>query len=92
VFRFFDMASGTHFYTASADERDAVLSTRPELHLEGISFYVHSTEAADEIPVWRFFDTSSGTHLYSSSPSERASILADRPDLRDEGVAFYVPQ
>ena len=39
VFRFFDKTNGTHFYTAEAGERAAILSTRPEMTPEGIAFY-----------------------------------------------------
>ncbi len=39
VYRFFDSSNGTHFYTDSATERASVLSTRPDMVAEGISFY-----------------------------------------------------
>ncbi len=39
VFRFFDQANGTHFYTADAGERASILATRPDLTSEGIAFY-----------------------------------------------------
>lgn len=40
VFRFFDKVDGTHFYTASVHERDALATTRSsEMAYEGIAFY-----------------------------------------------------
>ena len=39
VYRFFDQTSGAHFFTASADERATILSTRPDMTAEGIAFY-----------------------------------------------------
>ncbi|MDP9096890.1 MAG: hypothetical protein M3N26_10135, partial [Pseudomonadota bacterium] len=39
VFRFFDTVHGTHFYTDSAAERAAIITTRADLVAEGIGFY-----------------------------------------------------
>ena len=36
VFRFFDTRNGTHFYTASASERDQTAQTRTDLTYEGV--------------------------------------------------------
>ena len=92
VFRFFDMTDGTHFYTASTSERDA-LQAAPSSNMtfEGTAFYEDATPQAGDTAVYRFFDTAHGTHLFSSSASEKANILATRPDLVSEGIAFYAP-
>ena len=91
VFRFFDVNTGTHFYSASTTERDSILAARPDLRFEGTAFYEHATAQAGDAPVYRFFDLSDGTHFYTASASERATILSTRADLRDEGVGFYAP-
>ncbi len=91
VYRFFDTANGTHFYSASASERDAVIATRPDLVFEGVGFYEHTTQQPGDTPVYRFFETGDGTHFYTSSAGERATILATRSDFRDEGIGFYAP-
>lgn len=39
VYRFYDTASGTHFFTASETERDVVSATLTNFHYEGIAFY-----------------------------------------------------
>lgn len=91
VFRFFDTGDGTHFYTISTGERDALLATRPDLTFEGTAFYEHGQSQAGDSAVFRFFSANDGTHFYTASASERATILATRSDLRDEGVAFYAP-
>ena len=92
MFRFFDMTDGTHFYTASTSERDA-LQAAPSSNMtfEGTAFYEDATPQAGDTAVYRFFDTAHGTHLFSSSASEKANILATRPDLVSEGIAFYAP-
>ncbi|MGI4793486.1 MAG: hypothetical protein ACRYG8_05245 [Janthinobacterium lividum] len=92
VFRFFDRVDGTHFYTASAHERDALVTTRSsEMAYEGIAFYEDEAPQAGDTAVFRFFDTVHGTHLFTQNASEKASILATRPDLVSEGIAFYAP-
>lgn len=91
VYRFFDSVHGTHFYTASSNERDTVVSSRADLAYEGVGFYEHVTPQSGDSAVYRFFDTGSGAHFLTSAAAERATILATRPDYIDEGVAFYAP-
>jgi hypothetical protein len=91
VYRFFDKVYGTHFFTASASERDAVRATRPDLTFEGTGFNEHTAQQPGDVPVYRFFDTQFGTHFYTADAGERATILATRSDLRDEGIGFYAP-
>src|SRR5206468_4250709 len=42
VYRFFDTHDGGHFFTVSADERDQVLATRPDMKFEGVGYYQFS--------------------------------------------------
>lgn len=92
VFRFFGLTDGTHFYTASTAERDALVTTQSSaMKFEGVAFYEDATPQAGDTAVYRFFDTNHGTHLFTQSASEKASILSTRPDLVSEGIAFYAP-
>lgn len=91
VYRFFDKSYGTHFFTASASERDTVIATRPDLAYEGNGFIEHTAQQTGDTAVYRFFDTRLGTHFYTADASERATIVATRSDLVDEGVGFYAP-
>jgi len=43
VYRFLELDSGGHFYTASAAERDAIVASRPNLRFEGTAFYAPTT-------------------------------------------------
>ena len=93
VFRFFDTVYGTHFFTASAAERDTVIATRSDLQYESSSiFYEHATEQPGDTPVYRFFDNVRGTHFYTDDAAERANIMASRTDLVAEGIGFYEPK
>ncbi len=91
VFRFFDTTYGTHFFTASTSERDAVIASRPDLLYEGTGFIEHVAQQPGDTAVYRFFDTKYGTHFYTADVNERATIVATRPDLVDEGTGFYAP-
>jgi T5SS/PEP-CTERM-associated repeat protein len=91
VYRFFDSTYGTHFFTASASERDTVIQTRSDLLYEGTGFLEHTQQQAGDIAVYRFFDTHFGTHFYTADAGERATVAATRPDLIDEGIGFYAP-
>ena len=44
MYRFFDTAYGTHFFTASAAEKDQITATRPDLVLEGAEFLEHTAQ------------------------------------------------
>ena len=92
VFRFFNQATGTHLFTASADERDTILGTRADLIFEpGSTLFEHARPHAGDVPVYRFFDQTNGAHFLTADAGERATIAATRPDLVAEGVAFYAP-
>jgi hypothetical protein len=61
VFRFFNKNTGSHFYTASAVERDKVIATYAAFVYEGVAFYVYPASTATVAPVvvrssdaWRF--------------------------------------
>jgi hypothetical protein len=92
VYRFFDIADGTHFLTANEAEKNALLATRPDLVFEPSStIWEDATQQPGDVPVFRFFDTATGTHFYTASAAERASILTTRSDFTAEGIAFYAP-
>lgn len=45
IHRFFNRATGTHFYTADEAERQNVIATLPTFNYEGIGYYIRSNEA-----------------------------------------------
>ena len=40
LYRFYNTENGTHFYTTSEAERDAVIENLPNFNYEGIAYYV----------------------------------------------------
>jgi hypothetical protein len=81
VYRLFDPAQNTHFYTSSSSEADVILTHG--FVFEGLAFYnaPNSTN-----PVFRLFDPVRNTHFYTASPSEVAAI--QRYGFKYEGVAW----
>lgn len=72
VYRFLSNKTGDHFYTASEDERIAVLNT-PEWGYgpEGIAFYSYPSQITGSAPVYRFSNPTTGDHFYTASESEK---------------------
>jgi hypothetical protein len=89
VFRFFNTVSGTHFYTISEGEKDAILQTLPFMRYEGPAFFAYASQQSGTSPVFRFFNTVSGSHFYTISEGEKDAILQTLPQLRYEGPAYY---
>ncbi len=91
VYRFFDTGNGTQFLTANVAERNAVISTRPDLTYEGLGLGAIAPAAndPDAVPIYRFFDTRNGSHFFTASASEENQIVATRHDLALEQTSFY---
>lgn len=89
VFRFFNTASGTHFYTASVEERDRIVATLPVLRYEGPAFHASGSSATALSPVYRFYNGRTGVHFYTISEDERNHIIANLPQYVFEGVAYH---
>lgn len=89
VYRFFDKTDGTHFFTASASERDNIISSRQDMVEETNGFGAVSASTPNAVAVYRFFDTVHGTHFFTSSASERDTVQATRSDLTYEPSATF---
>ncbi|MGY3408349.1 hypothetical protein ACVWZV_004462 [Bradyrhizobium sp. GM5.1] len=87
VERFFDSATGDHFYTLSAAEANQIRATLPTYHDEGAPWGTPD-KGADTIDLFRFYDSATGAHFLTTSTVERDFIIAHTPTLHFEGVAF----
>lgn len=88
VFRFFNDVTGVHFYTAGADERDAVIAAANEFRYEGVAFGIPKAGQAPTATVWRFYNTETGTHFYTVSQTERDAVKSTLPQYEFEGPAY----
>ncbi|MFP8779214.1 DUF1566 domain-containing protein [Hydrogenophaga sp. RWCD_12] len=93
VYRFYNSATGAHFFTTSTAERDNVINTlSPPFSHEGEAFSVASDFSPGLSPVHRFYNTQSGVHFYTISETERANVVANLPQFQYEGVAYHASQ
>lgn len=89
VFRFFNLKTQAHFYTASAQERDYVDSTLRDFRYEGIAFYAYAAPTANQNAVVRFFNQQSGAHFYTINANESEFVRANYPAFTYEGPRWY---
>lgn len=89
VYRFYNKATDTHFYTSSVQERDLIITKLRNYNYEGPAFFAFGAQAAGTSPVHRFFNTRNGTHFYTINDQERAQVQASLPWYQYEGVTWY---
>jgi len=92
VFRFFNMRTGTHFYTSNTSEMLSVHTRMGEIFgYEGIAYVVNPANPANSAPLYRFYRASTGTHLYTADASEMARIRDTMGSIYHlDGVAYEV--
>ncbi|QDG76920.1 FG-GAP-like repeat-containing protein [Labrenzia sp. PHM005] len=89
IYRFFNSATGTHFFTASVAERDNIISTLPQFSFEGNAFDSDATQANGGTAVHRFFNTATGNHFYTANNDEYLNILNNLSQFNYEGIVYY---
>ena len=90
VYRFFNRATGVHFYTADAAERAHVLATWPQFADEGAVW--RALRTADGATRSRCGDSSTGIPARISTRPTQPSGSASSPtwpQFADEGAAFH---
>jgi hypothetical protein len=92
VHRFYNLRTGTHFYTASEAERQNVIATLGSVYrFEGPSYRAYSAPATDTVPLYRFYNARTGAHFYTANESEKRTVMATLgSEYRFEGVAYHI--
>jgi uncharacterized protein YkwD len=92
VYRFYNLRTGTHFYTASDAERDSVVANLGAIyHYEGPAYQVDTASADNSTSLYRFYNRRTGTHFYTASEDEKASVIARlSATYQYEGPAYSV--
>lgn len=92
LYRFYNVRTGTHFYTADTAERDRIIATMGgTYHLDGPAYNVCPTNVAGSTTVWRFYNKRTGTHFYTADAAEKATVLATLGAIYAlDGPAFYL--
>lgn len=90
VHRFYNLATGVHFFTLSEVEKSYVASHYPNFQYEGEAFFALQDAEASLSPVYRFYNLVSGTHFYTVSETEKNHVIASWPDIFSyEGISWY---
>ncbi|MBO9422760.1 S8 family serine peptidase [Labrenzia sp. R4_2] len=87
VYRFFNTSTGSHFFTTSLDERNAVIENLDAFSFEGNAFDSNVTQA-NGTAVFRFYNLSNDVHFYTINAEEAAGLRINST-FRDEGIAYY---
>lgn len=90
-YRFFDTATGDHFYTLSVTEANQIRNTLPSYQDEGAQWSTPDP-GSGTVDVFRFFDVATGAHFLTSSVAERNQVMATLPTYHYEGVSFEAYQ
>ena len=92
VYRFYNMKNGSHFYTASVNEKNAVIAKWSSTYrYEGVAWYV-STDPTNSLVIYRFYNMKNGSHFYTASVNEKNAVIAKwSSTYRYEGPTFYIP-
>jgi len=88
VYRFFNLGTGTHFYSASPVERNHIINTYDQFNYEGGSFKSAGAATSDTAGVHRFFNTQLGTHFFTQSEIEKDNVIATLPHYNYEGIEY----
>ncbi len=73
VYRFWSKKNKHHFYTASEEEKNLVISKYDDYvwKYEGVAWYVNTSNLTNTKPIYRFWHTSNKTHFYTISEAEK---------------------
>lgn len=91
VYRYLNTDNGHYFYTASAQERDSIARSFPQLRAEGEKFLAQDNWVNGYLPVYGFVSTLDGSRFYTINPAERDIVLRDYTYFRYEQPSFFVP-
>lgn len=74
VYRFYNVRTGTHFYTPSDAERDTVINTLGYTYnYEGVAYTTRATRNTQ--PLFRFYNRRTGSHFYTADATERDRVI-----------------
>jgi hypothetical protein len=92
LYRFYNVRTGAHFYTADTAERDRIMNTMgATYHYDGPAYNVCLTNVTGATTVWRFYNKRTGTHFYTADAAEKANVLATLGAIYAlDGPAFYL--
>lgn len=88
VFRFQDLKTGVHLFTATPAERDNILGALPWFLYERAAFKVRPYAEAGTLPVYRFRNKTNGAYFFTINETEKNTVMG-MPSFVLEGVAWW---
>ncbi|MEM7595577.1 MAG: hypothetical protein AAF383_29430, partial [Cyanobacteria bacterium P01_A01_bin.83] len=89
IYRFYDLNSGVHFYTADKNERDYVYDRLSNYTYEGASYQgINSTNETESSSIYRFYNQDLGTHFYTIDENEKNVVEQELDNYSYEGEVF----
>jgi hypothetical protein len=94
LYRFYNRANGSHFYTASLDEANTVITRWSNVfQYDGPTYAVTPEPESGKTPVYRFYNVKNGSHFYTASVEELNLVLTRWASIYTlEGEAFRLGQ
>ncbi len=91
-YEFYNLKDGSHFYTASEQEKAKLETNYSEVwKYEQIAGYIFSEKKINTVPLYRFYNLKNGDHFYTLSEEEKAKLEKDYPSIwQYEGIAGYI--
>ena len=87
VYRFFNLSTGGHFFTASETEKASV-EQFDVFRYEGVGFRAYNIDTATTDPIYRFFNKQNGGHFFTADINEM-QVVSETPGFQYEGIGFY---
>jgi len=92
VWRFYNVSTGVHFYTADAVEKnDVALRLHERYQYEGPAYAINKLNPDNVAPLFRFYNFKKNVHFYTAIPSEKTRVEQELSrTYAYEGVAYNV--
>jgi peptidoglycan/xylan/chitin deacetylase (PgdA/CDA1 family) len=92
VYRFYNVRSGVHLYTADEAEKASIQENLASTYrYEGVGYSIDTSDAVNSSPLYRFYNFRADVHFYTADEAEKNSIQKNLSSTyRYEGVAYKV--
>jgi hypothetical protein len=94
LYRFYNLRSASHFFTASSTEAASVMKNWPTTFRdEGRSYKVQTYPGGGAVPVYRFYNMRNGSHFFTASAAEKDDVIAKYSNVyKFEDAVYWLPQ
>ena len=92
VYRFYNLRTGVHLYTADEAEKNNVQNNLGStFSFEGVGYWIDTSDSTNSSPLYRFYNFHKGVHFYTASEAEKNNVQANLASTyRFEGPAYNI--